>query len=178
MTWPQSTASHQTSNQAHTAMCPTPKGIEGVLTSNQNLPEGGGVRVALFWSLGPSLPQERIEMVGVLQKVFLFLCLLACLLACFLGPYLEHMKVPRQGVKWELQLPACPTATAAPDLSHVCNLHHSSRQCQILNPLSEARDRTCVLTNTSWICFHCTTTGTPRKFLKAKVHSQRKSKLP
>ena len=29
-----------------------------------------------------------------------------------------------------------------PDLSHVCDLHHSSRQCQILNLLSEARDRT------------------------------------
>uniref|UniRef100_A0A8D0RRC0 Glycerophosphodiester phosphodiesterase domain containing 1 n=1 Tax=Sus scrofa TaxID=9823 RepID=A0A8D0RRC0_PIG len=26
---------------------------------------------------------------------------------------------------------------------HVCSLHHSSRQCWILNPLSEARDRTC-----------------------------------
>ena len=24
----------------------------------------------------------------------------------------------------------------------ICNLHHSSRQCQILNPLSKARDRT------------------------------------
>jgi len=31
-------------------------------------------------------------------------------------------------------------ATTTPDPS--CNLHHSSRQCQILNPLSEARDRT------------------------------------
>ena len=28
------------------------------------------------------------------------------------------------------------------DLSHVCNLHHSSRQRQIPNPLSQARDRT------------------------------------
>ena len=131
---------------------------------------------------GPSAPachRKELKWWACYRKfICFFACLLACLLACFLGPYLEHMKVPRQGVKWELQLPACPTATAAPDLSHVCNLHHSSRQCQILNPLSEARDRTCVLTNTSWICFHCTTTGTPRKFLKTKVHSQRKSKLP
>uniref|UniRef100_A0A8D1VUY0 Myosin light chain 1/3, skeletal muscle isoform n=1 Tax=Sus scrofa TaxID=9823 RepID=A0A8D1VUY0_PIG len=29
-----------------------------------------------------------------------------------------------------------------PDPSHICNLHHSSGQCQILNPLSEARDQT------------------------------------
>ena len=42
----------------------------------------------------------------------------------------------------------------------VCNLHHSSWQQQILNPLREARDQTCVLTDTSWIHFHCATTGT------------------
>ena len=36
-------------------------------------------------------------------------------------------------------------ATATLDPSHVCNLHHSSRQRWILNPLSEARDRTCIL---------------------------------
>ena len=34
------------------------------------------------------------------------------------------------------QLPACATATATQDLSCVCDFHHSSRQCQILNPLN------------------------------------------
>ena len=33
-----------------------------------------------------------------------------------------------------------PTAIAMPDLSLICHPHHSSWQCQILNPLSEARD--------------------------------------
>ena len=33
-------------------------------------------------------------------------------------------------------------ATATRDLSCICNLHHSSRQCRILNPLSKARDQT------------------------------------
>jgi len=33
-------------------------------------------------------------------------------------------------------------ATAMWDLSRICYLQHSSRQPQILNPLSEARDRT------------------------------------
>ena len=37
---------------------------------------------------------------------------------------------------------AYATATAMSDPSHVCDLHYSSRQCQILNPLSEAKDRT------------------------------------
>ena len=33
-------------------------------------------------------------------------------------------------------------ATAMPDPSCVCDPHHSSQQCWILSPLSEARDRT------------------------------------
>ena len=41
------------------------------------------------------------------------------------------------------------TATAKHDPSWVCNPHRSSQQCQILNPLSEARDRTWVLMDTS-----------------------------
>ena len=32
-----------------------------------------------------------------------------------------------------------------PDPSHICELHHSSRQRQILNPRSEARDQTPIL---------------------------------
>ena len=32
------------------------------------------------------------------------------------------------------------TATEIPDLSRICNLHHNSRQCWTLNPLSKARD--------------------------------------
>ena len=58
----------------------------------------------------------------------------------FLALHPQHMEVPRLGVKWELQLPAYTTVAATPDPSHVCDLHHSSWQCQIFNPLSEARD--------------------------------------
>ena len=53
-------------------------------------------------------------------------------LFCFLGPHLWHMEGPRLGVKSELLLPTYTTATAKQDPSHVCNLHHSSRQHQIL----------------------------------------------
>jgi len=58
----------------------------------------------------------------------------------FLGPHLWHMEVPRLGVKSELLLPAYTTATTMWDLSHICDLHHSSWQYWLLNPLSEARD--------------------------------------
>ena len=50
------------------------------------------------------------------------------------------MEVPRLGVKPELQLPACTTATATPDPGHIFDLHHSLRQHQIHKPLSMARD--------------------------------------
>ena len=60
----------------------------------------------------------------------------------FLGPHSQHMEAPRLTVQSELQLPTYTTVTATPDPSHVCDLHHSSLQHQILNPLSEARERT------------------------------------
>ena len=57
------------------------------------------------------------------------------------------MEVPRLGVKLELQLPAY--ATAVPDPSSIYNPYHSSQQCQIVNPLSEAMDQTNNLMDTS-----------------------------
>ena len=70
------------------------------------------------------------------------------------------MEVPRQGIESELQLPVYTTARATRDVSHVFDLHHSSKQCQILNLLSEARDQTHSLMDSSWICFCCIATGT------------------
>ena len=69
----------------------------------------------------------------------------------FLGPHLWHMEVPRLQVQLELQLLAYATATATQDLSRVCRLHHSSQPQQMFNPLSEARDQTCVLMDTSQV---------------------------
>ena len=65
--------------------------------------------------------------------------------------YLWHREVPRLGVKWELQLLAYATATAMPDLSRICNPHHSSWQQRILNALSEANGGTCILMDTSQV---------------------------
>ena len=61
------------------------------------------------------------------------------------------MEVPRLEVELELQLPAHATATQDPSL--VCDLHHSSQQCWIFNLLSEVRDRTCILMDTSRVHF-------------------------
>ena len=62
------------------------------------------------------------------------------------------MEVPRLGFESELQLPAYATAIATQDPSHVFDLHHSSWQRRILNPLSEARDWTLNLMDTSRVC--------------------------
>ena len=60
----------------------------------------------------------------------------------FLGPLFRHREIPRLGVESELQLLTYARATATRDPSHVSNLHHSSWQHRIVNPLSKARDRT------------------------------------
>ena len=73
----------------------------------------------------------------------------------FLELHPWHMEVPRLGVESEQQpLLAYTTATATWDLSHICDLHLSSRQRWILNPLSGARDRTHVLKDISRVRCH------------------------
>ena len=64
------------------------------------------------------------------------------------------MEVPRRGVETAAAAAAAAaeahaTAVAAPDLSHICILHHSFWQHWILNPLSKARDQTGLLTETT-----------------------------
>ena len=78
-----------------------------------------------------------------------------------LGLHPQHMELPRLGVSLELQLPAYTTATAAWDLSHICDLYHNSWQHGILSPLCLTRARTLILMNTSQIGYRSATTGTP-----------------
>ena len=93
-------------------------------------------------------------------KITLFLSL-SFFFFVFSGLHLWHMDIPRPGVQLDLQLLAYATATATPDLSLVCNLHHGSWQCPILNPLGEVRDQTRILMDPSRIHYHWVTTATP-----------------
>ena len=93
---------------------------------------------------------------------FLFVCLFV-----LLGPHPWHMEVPRVGVKLELQSPAYTTATATPDPSCICDLHHSSREHRILNPLSEAR----IEPVSSWILARFLSAA-PRRELPVCVFSE------
>ena len=68
-------------------------------------------------------------------------CLFVCLFFWSFCPFRAipwYTEVPRLRAEEELQLPAYTTATATQDLSRVCDLHHSSRQRWVLNPLREA----------------------------------------
>ena len=65
----------------------------------------------------------------------------------------------------EPQLPASTTATAMRDLSCLCDLHHGSWQCRILNPLSEARDQMRILVDRSWVLNPVINSGNSGGFL-------------
>ena len=127
------------------------------------------LRICLAWFQGSGLklvitllaqPGSASEMAVVFLKYYVFSSS-HFLFVCFLGLHPRHMEVSRLGVQSELQLLAYATATATLDPSYVCDLHHSSRQCWILNPLSKARDWTCYLMVPRWICFCSVMTGTP-----------------
>ena len=110
----------------------------------------------------PPISASRLTILGNRGEHMCIFWFVFCFV--FLGLHPQHTEVSRLGVESELQPLAYPTASATsmPDLSRVCDLHHSSRQRRILNPLGEARDRTHNLTVPSRIRFHCATTGTPR----------------
>ena len=73
--------------------------------------------------------------------------------------------------------PAYTRTTAVLGVSHICELYHSSQQRWILNPLSEARDRTCNLIVPSQICFCCAMTVTPIVIILQVYFSSVMSKL-
>ena len=105
---------------------------------------------------------------SVFFQFFNFLYFIFFLFFFSLGLHLQHMEVPRLGVKSEPQLLAYTTATATWDLIRICNLQHSSQQHQILNPLNESRDQTHILMDTSQIHFHWDTTRTPCSISKSE----------
>ena len=74
-----------------------------------------------------------------MQKIYYYY--FNCFLV-FLGPHPHHLEVPRLGVQSELYAPTYARATATPDPSCVCDLHHSSGQRRIIYRPSKARDRT------------------------------------
>ena len=147
----------------------------GYRVSEQELrTQEGRSRVSLGGGGGEKGARGRISFVRLWEGQIsplplLIFSLLVYLLFVFLGPHLRHMEVLRLGFKLELQLPAYTTATGTPDPIHVCDLHHSSRQRWMLNPLSEAKDQTHNLMVPSWIRFRCATMGPPLLLFSSPV---------
>ena len=63
---------------------------------------------------------QQIMMEGArsLRLCFLFVCV--CVFSPFLELYLQHLEIPRLGVKSELQPLATAIATGTQGLSHIC----------------------------------------------------------
>ena len=109
------------------------------------------------------IKREREYFLSVCLSVFLSVFLSFFFFLSFLLSFLSFKATPeayggsQARGRIQLSLPAHATATATPDPSHICDPYHSSwrcsQQCQILNPLSGARDRNCILMDTSQIRF-------------------------
>ena len=128
--------------------------IQGFFKHNLNVSkETRGVGNHLLF-----ISMSTLLILGTLLIEFLpergFFCFCFCFCFAFWGSTsvaYGSSEVPRLGVQLELQSPAYTTATETRDPSRVCDLHHSSRHCWILNPLNEARDQTCILMDPSQV---------------------------
>ena len=92
---------------------------------------------------GPYIPPNlhlRDLFLSSINRVFFFFFAL-------LGLNPQHMKVPRLRVESELR-----QSHSNVEFEPCLRLHHSSQQRQILNPVSEVRDRTHVLMDPSQVC--------------------------
>ena len=123
--------------------------------------DGESINVTLYCRHSVNVAKNRISALWHLFWCFCKIFIYLFSFFVFLEPRPWLMEVSRLGVKLKLQLLAYTTATATQDLSHTCDWHHSSWQHQILNPLSEARNWTCILIDTSEVHYCWAMTGTP-----------------
>ena len=90
---------------------------------------GQTMKIIVFFLSGSWLEKwNEMNMPGIymlFQLTFTYLCIYLILFFAFLGRHLWHMEVPGLGIELELQLPDT-RAIAKWDLSHVCDLRHSS----------------------------------------------------
>ena len=88
---------------------------------------------AELWRWGCLCLGTKVAQLSFTLLLFCFILFYFIYFFVFLGPHPQHREFPRLGVESVPQLLAYTTAT---DLNCICDLHHSSRQRWILNPLS------------------------------------------
>ena len=81
----------------------------------------------------------------------------------FSGLHLWHLEVP--SLWGQIRATAASHSHSNPRSEPRLRLHHSSWQCKILNPLSEARDWTRILIDSSHVHYLSATVGTPSNIL-------------
>ena len=120
------------------------------------------IRFIFFACRWSAIPASFVEKTILSQWNFLWPFQSELFIFFFLGLNSRHLEVPRVGVELELQLPVYATATAAYDLSLICDLHHNSQQGQILIHwrMFEARHQTLIPMTISQVHFCWVTTGT------------------
>ena len=114
-------------------------------------------RSAIFLTTHPYFPSFCLSVQGsrgfLLNKIIIF---------SFLWLHLQHMEVPRLGVKSELQLPAYATVKAMETQvqSGICNLHHSCDTSSLTHWLRPG-NQTQIHLHTSWILNPLSHNGNP-----------------
>ena len=104
--------------------------------------------VLIHWYGSVLSPEiENVHWICTLISILYTANMTATILFFFLGLHLGIWTQARG--QCELQLPVYVTATAMPDPDCICDLHCSLWQGWILNPLSKARDGTCILVDTT-----------------------------
>ena len=105
----------------------------------------------------PSLFYFTLFYIILFYFILFYLFIICCL---FRATPAAHGGTQARGWIWDVAAGLHHSHTVW-DLSHICDLHHSSQQHQILSPLSKARDQTCILLDASQIHFCWATIGTP-----------------
>ena len=110
----------------------------------------------------------------IISMQWVYVCVCVCVCVCLRididcmwfiffvgggGTPVEHGSSQARGSNQSCSCQPTPQPQQRGNPSWVFDLHHSSCQFWIPNPLSEARDRTQILMDISWIHFCCATTG-------------------
>ena len=128
----------------------SPESLQGAQLWVAAVTKGLMATISFVYSYG----RQHFSFTHLFSKLFLF---------SFLWPHLQYMGVPRLGVGWELQLPACATATT-PNNGRSSLSCCSLWQCWIPNPLSKARNWTHILVDTIWVLSRLSHSGHSSNF--------------
>ena len=134
--------------------CPCSTSVQGISSHSDAQAGKLGIVVESALSLTPCPIRSQVLLFLQFSTQFLLFILLTTayffnLFVCFLGCTCSKWKFSGQGLN---QSCSCQPTAEVRGPNCIYDLHHSSRQCRILNPLIKARAQTHILMDTSWVC--------------------------